>query len=97
MAKSFNKDPNANLDYEIDWQTPTKPYLAVGETIVDSSWTVSPVGLTMGADLFTNTTTTIWLSGGTVDTRYTVSNKITTSTGRIDERSFYVYITELFL
>jgi len=85
------KDPNAVLDYSIDWST----WLATSETITASSWTV-PTGITQTtpAPSFTNTITTIWLLGGTVGTTYTLTNHITTNQGRQDDRSITIQVVE---
>jgi hypothetical protein len=81
----FSKDPSASLDYVNDWTS----WLATGETISTSTWTV-PTGITKDSDSKTSTTTTIWLSGGTAGTVYTVANLIVTSASRTDERSFRI-------
>lgn len=85
------KDPNANLDYQIDWSD----WLGA-DTISASTWTVaSPAGgLTAGLSTLTNVTTKVWLSGGTAGQVVRVTNRITTSGGRIDERSFNVRLAE---
>lgn len=84
------KDPDAKLDFGIDWSD----WLAGGETIIASVWAVPP-GITQSsspAPSNTPTTTTIWLEGGTAKETYVVVNRITTSAGRIDERSLYIQV-----
>jgi hypothetical protein len=71
-----NKDPNELLDYQIDWL----PRL-VDDTIATSAWTI-PAGLTNASETFTNQTTTVWLSGGTIGETYSILNRITTAGGR---------------
>lgn len=83
-----NKDPDAVLDYKLDW---TK-FLS-GDTITASTWTL-PAGLTNSGDSFTDTSTTIWLSGGTAGTKYTAHNQITTSGGRTEDRSVQIFVKE---
>ena len=85
------KDPNAKKDYTIDWSD-----WLVGDTIQDSAWTVA-TGLTQSgspAPTFANTTTTIWLEGGTAGQNYDVLNRITTAAGRIDDRTFRVLVRQ---
>ena len=84
----IEKDPNATLDYGRDWTL----WLA-GDTIVTSTWIV-PSGLTMTAESNTATTATVWLSGGTFGSSYTVTNRIITAQGRIDDRSLQVVIRD---
>lgn len=81
MPQWPTKDPDAVLDYEINWTAWLN-----GDTISSSSWTV-PAGLTKDSDSFTDTVTKIWLSGGTDSETYTLTNRITTSGGRTDDRS----------
>lgn len=78
----FIKDPDAVLDYSIDWSS----WLADGETITASTWVV-PDGITKDSDSFSDTATVIWLSGGTAGTTYLIPNHITTSDGREDDRT----------
>lgn len=77
-----NKDPNEVLDYQLRW---TKR-IASGDAITASSWTV-PDGITKQSDTFTETTTTIWLTGGTDGDEYEFVNRVTTTEGRIMDQS----------
>jgi hypothetical protein len=88
------KDPNAVLDYRFDWQGDDPgPWLADAETISTSTWTV-PTGITKDSDSKTDTTATIWLSGGTAGVTYDVVNRITTSAGRTEDRTLQVVCVE---
>lgn len=86
----FQKDPDAQLDYIIDWSSWLN-----GDSIVLSSWIV-PSGITLVDESFTNSNSTIWLSGGTIGQRYRVTNRITTNTSppRIDDRSIIIAIRD---
>lgn len=70
------KDPDEVLDYVINWAT-----RLAGDTIADSTWTL-PAGITKESDTFSASTTTIWLSGGTLNETYQVLNRIETTGGR---------------
>lgn len=85
---TFTKDPNAVLDYTIDWTR----WLS-GDQIVTSEWLV-PTGLTKVADSKTASSATVWLSGGTAGQSYTVTNRITTTGGRTEDRSFTIRVEE---
>lgn len=78
-----DKDPDEVLDYLIDWGSRR---LDEGDTIVSSSWTV-PAGLTQTDAAFTDTTTTVWLSGGTLGTTYEITSQIVTAGGRTMEQT----------
>lgn len=85
------KDPDAVLPYRRDWAD----WLAeVGDTIATSAWSVTPAGLTLGADFHTDTDATIWLSGGTDGVRYFLRNRITTAGGATDDKTFALIIGE---
>lgn len=86
---SKTKDPDAVLDYVIDWET----YLD-GDTIATSEWEVDD-GITKDSDTNDTTTATIWLSGGTAGEDYEVTNRITTAGGRTDDRTIKIKIKEL--
>lgn len=81
---TFEKDPTAVLDYEIDWSA----WLATGETITASTWAL-PDGLTESSDSHTDTTATVWLDACAVGT-YLVTNTITTTAGRTDSRTLHI-------
>ncbi len=85
---TFTKDPNAVLDYSIDWTR----WLA-GDQIAASEWIV-PSELTRMADSKTATSATVWLSGGTAGQSYIVTNRITTAAGRTEDRSFTIRVEE---
>jgi hypothetical protein len=85
---TFTKDPNAVLDYTLDWAR----WLA-GDQIATSEWLVL-AGLTKVADTKTASSATVWLSGGTAGQSYTVTNRITTSGGRTEDRSFTIRVEE---
>lgn len=87
QSQTFRKDPHAKLDYGFDWSN----WLASGETISASVWTV-PTGITEESDQRGDDSVTVWLSGGTAGESYTIACKITTSASRIDERSFVVQV-----
>lgn len=86
---SFSKDPNAVLDYQVDWSGWLN-----GDTLATSTFAVTPVGLTIDSESNTTTVATVWLSDGNLGTTYTVTNQVTTSGGRTDERSFHVAIVD---
>lgn len=85
---TFSKDPNAVLDYSIDWTR----WLA-GDQVAASEWII-PSGLTKMADSKTSTSATVWLSGGTAGQSYIVTNRITTAAGRTEDRSFTIRVEE---
>ena len=97
---SFTKDPDAVLDYKFDWAPLTNgasggasDWLASGETI--STKTVTPSdGITVDGSEITDTDTsvTLWLSGGTAGQDYTVACKIVTSDSRTDERTITIHV-----
>jgi len=90
VPTSFTKDSAAVLDYLIDWSE----WLATAETITASTMTVDPAGLTVQSTSFTATTATVWLTGGALGARHAVTNHITTSAGRQDDRTITVTIRD---
>jgi len=81
---AFVKDPEANLDYAIDWSE-----WLTEDILIDSQWYAED-GLVIGSDSHTDTIATVWLSGGTHPNKYDVTNKIITAGGRIDERTIVI-------
>ena len=82
------KDPQSTLDYGFDWSL----WLGV-DTISSVAWTIE-TGITQSNASNTTTTATVWLSGGEVGTEYTVTCRITTAAGRIDERSMAIRVAQ---
>ena len=85
------KDPDATLDYTLDWDVSGDSWLSGDVIAAAPVWTVTP-GLTIVSQANTTTTATVWLAGGTAGQTYTASCKITTGAGRVDERSFRLKI-----
>ena len=86
---TFIKDPDAVLDYSVDWSK----WLA-GDQIETSTWFVSDPALQSADDSNTTTRTMAWLAGGVAGQSYTVTNRITTSGGRTDDRSFTIQVQD---
>jgi len=97
---TYIKDPDAVKDYKFDWKGQTNglgnsDYLVSGETI--SSYTIIPeTGITVdsGSATDTNTSVTVWLSGGTAGVSYDVTCRIVTSAGRTEDRSITIQVQE---
>jgi hypothetical protein len=83
MALSWTppKDPDEVKDYGVDWAL-----LLDTDTISTSTWTV-PAGITKNSDSNTDTTTTVWVSGGTAGDSYLLQNRVVTAGGRTYDRT----------
>ena len=88
--QTYKKNPGASLDYTVSWAN----WLETDETISSVVWTVD-TGITEGVTSNTPTTATIWLGGGTVANAYNISCKITTSSTRIDDRTFTIDVRKI--
>ena len=84
---TFIKDPDATLDYTVDWSR----WLAKEELITTSTWTTT---LTTSGATNTSTVTLVFLAGGTAGTSYTVRNRVVTNQGRTEDRTFTVTVQE---
>jgi len=88
---TFTKDPDATLDYYIEWAS----WISTGDAIDDVEWTAD-TGITIGsgeyAPIVSGTKATVWLSGGTLGTKYRVTCRLTTTGGRIDDRSITINV-----
>lgn len=87
MPDTFVKDPDAVLDFTFDWTT----WLA-GDTITGTPVITVESGITKDSQSNTTTAVTVWLSGGTAGTQYTVACKIQTAGGRTEERSITIWV-----
>lgn len=82
------KDPQAKLDYYVDWTT------WLGEdTIQSSTWTV-PNGLVKVSEHLTGGVATVFVRGGIAGQQYTLTNAIVTVGGRADDRSFILRVAQ---
>jgi len=99
---TYIKDPDAVLDYKFDWKPLTNlsgnsDWLGSSEIISSYTITAAP-GLTIDSDsqTDTNTSVTVWLSGGTDGTTYELACKIVTSSSpsRTDERTIRIQVEE---
>lgn len=82
----YLKDPRSRVDYAIDWGA---AYLD-GQAIAGSDWTIVPDelgGIAVDEAGYDLTQTGVTLSGGVPGRVYSVSNRVTFSDGRSDERS----------
>lgn len=85
---TYKKDPNATLDYLFDWEA----WLTeVSDTIMSVDWVLSD-GLTEVSSSNTTTGATIFVSGGVLDESETITCRITTAGGRIDDRTITLKI-----
>lgn len=93
MSDTFTHDPNATLDYAVDWSA----WLVDDDAISSIDVAVEAGSVTVESDpapSHTGGVVTAWLSGGTVGEESTVRFRITTTDGRTDDRSIYLTIRE---
>lgn len=99
--KRYSKDPDDVLDYHNVFSDPSglndgssdDDGFLQGDTIATSTWIV-PDGITKDSEVNTTTTTTVWLSGGTIRKSYTVTNRIVTAAGRTKDKSIIIVVKE---
>lgn len=82
------KDPDAILDYSIDWST------WLGDDTLSSSTWIVPAGINQTASLTAGALNTIWLAGGTAGASYLITNRITTVGGRTEDRTFQLNVAD---
>lgn len=86
--ETADKDPDAQLRYQIDWTA-----YAGGNAIATSAWVV-PAGLTKVSEAVNGFVTEVELSAGAAGKSYRVTNRITFADGSIDDRSFTLRVVE---
>ena len=79
LLKSFPKDPDAVLDYYLDWTS----FLA-GDTIVTLAW-VATGTVTIRDPAVVGDFTRIWVEGGTAGELVDLTNHIVTTEGREED------------
>lgn len=79
------------LDFSADFGL----QLVSGETITNATVTAEPAGLTIGQPSIAGAVVTVWVGGGSNGTTYSVLYAITTSAGRIEQRSVLLPVVQL--
>lgn len=85
------KDPEALLDYSVDWGA---DYLT-GDVLTESSWTVSPAeegGASIVSGRFDLLVSTVQVGGGRPGRIYRLTNHVVTGEGREDSRSIMLRV-----
>lgn len=73
------KDPNENLDYEVDWTA----RLEQGESMVSANFILVDGTVVIGAQTLVGAVATVWLSGGADGETAHITCRGTTSVGRV--------------
>jgi hypothetical protein len=85
------KDPDAVLDYLIDWHA---EYLG-DDLLAESAWTVEPDepgGITIVGGTFDAGSSTVKAGGGIAGRIYRLVNEVVTASGRTDSRSIVLRV-----
>ncbi|MDB5668098.1 MAG: hypothetical protein JWL74_1048 [Alphaproteobacteria bacterium] len=89
----YLKDPGSRIDYAIDWGA----FYLDGQVVAGSAWNVFPLetgGILLDGASFDLARTAVTLSGGLAGHVYSVTNRVTLSDGRVDERSITLRVEE---
>ena len=85
---TFVKDPDAVLDYALDW---TK--WLEGDTLTSGTWTID-AGPTIASQNVSAGIVTMFLSGGVDGTTYVARCRIVTTGGRTEDRTIHIQVRE---
>lgn len=88
ISPDYVKDPDSVIDYEFDWAAELN-----GDTIASSDFLL-PDGLVEGSTDFTDTTTTVFVSGGSAGALYRITNRVTTAGGRTFDKTIMILVQE---
>lgn len=86
----FTKDPSAVKDYGFTWNS----WMSSGDTISSSVFSASGDCVVTSSSISSHTTI-CFVGSGTAGTAQKISNRIVTSQGRTEERSFDMRIINL--
>lgn len=89
----YLKDPASSVDYSLDWSS----WLAAGEAITSTSWSIDPSGASspaLGVETEAGATRSVFIAGGAPGHRYRLTCRIRTDGGRTVERSLIIRIAE---
>lgn len=87
VSTPIAKDKDSDLDYSFNWA----PWLVEGDSIKESTWSADP-GIVADRPGRIGNLSTVWISGGTPENWYAVTNTILTEAGRRDQRVFSVFV-----
>lgn len=85
--KPWIKDPNDIDNFSVTWATWLN-----GDTLLTSSWFVVSGTVVIDSNVFTSTVATVKLSGGTLNEKCSLLNRVTTAAARTKDRTVYVKI-----
>lgn len=83
------KDPDARLDYTVDWTS----WLVDGDTVASVEWLPDP-GITTDTQTVAGARATVWLSGGVAGRVHRVVCRVTTTAGRVDDRTLRIRVLD---
>lgn len=87
--RQFQKDPDAVLDYSVDWDK----VLEADEVIDTSSWAASDVAISFSRETIVGKRAIAYIGGGEIFNVYVITNTVTTSLGRVYNQQFRLSIT----
>jgi hypothetical protein len=87
---SIVKDPDAVLDYALDWTD----WLGATDILIDAAWDITNGAAVESSLIHNNKVAVVWISGGDVGTQCALRCRITTVGGRIDDRTVFLKIKE---
>jgi hypothetical protein len=92
MIPMFEKQPNDNLDYDVEMAS----FLPTSDFPLSVVKSVTPAGPTLGTTNINATTKVLkqWISGGTSGNTYKVTLDITTNEGRIKQVDFNLKVKD---
>lgn len=86
------KDPDAVLDYTVDW---TAFLTSVTDTILTSEFVIDEnADITLTGETLDGNQHTVFIAGGTANTRYRITSRITTAGGRTQDQSFLLIVAD---
>ena len=88
VAADFEKDPDAIIDFAINW-------VALDDDEIATSVFSLPDGLTEVSSSFEGAVTQIFVSGGSAGASYRITNRITTTGGRTLDKTIRVLVREM--
>lgn len=89
IGLTAEQSASSKLDYGLDWSDWLAS--APGDKIASSQWAFD-AALQVSDQAFTDTMTSLWVTGGTPGEWYTLENTITTQSGRRDTRLCLLYV-----